>query len=132
MSVHALANRYINDLPEQVPVKAAQGFVATAAIHVLMGGVAKVALLGGAIVATATLIEAVTRPIIRAIFPEHPFIGRIIQISVPKIAALGIAIAIAPWIGIAYKTTNFLLPLLAWLTLNNNFYERNVGMVEVL
>ncbi len=132
MTIHTLANNYADSFPQQVPVKAAQGFVATAAIHLFLGGVAKVALLGGAIAATATLIEAVTRPIIRAIFPEHRFIGNMIQIVVPQIAAVGLATAIAPWIGITYKITNHLVPLVAWLMLNQDYYERNVGMATVL
>ena len=125
-------DNYIRNFPTQVPMKAAQGFIATAAIGLIAGTAANIALLGGAIAATATLIEAVTRPIIRAIFPENPFIGRAIQIITPRIMALALAASLAPWVGATYTITNRLLPLLAWLALNNNFYDSNVAMVEVL
>lgn len=122
----------MDDFPTEVPTKAAQGFIATATISLFTGCAGNVALLGGAIAATATIIEAVTRPIIRAIFSENPRIAKFIQICTPKMMALGLAASIAPWIGVSYRMTSILLPLIAWVTLNERFYERNVGMVEVL
>ena len=104
----------------------------TAAIGLITGRAAPVSFLGGAIAATATLIEAVTRPIIKAVFPDIPFIAKCIQISVPKLMALGLAGSLIPWICISYKITSVLIPLLAWLALNDRFYERNVAMVEIL
>ena len=123
---------YTNNFPNEVPTKATQGFIVTAAIGLITGRAAPVSFLGGAIAATATLIEAVTRPIIKAVFPDIPFIAKCIQISVPKLMALGLAGSLIPWIGISYKITSVLIPLLAWLALNDRFYERNVAMVEIL
>lgn len=131
-SLIAIQNNYVQNFPTEVPTKAAQGFIATATISLIAGCASSVALLGGAIAATATIIEAITRPIIRAIFPETPFIAKLIQICIPKMMALGLAASIAPWIGVSYKMTSILLPLIAWITLNDRFYDRNVAMVEVL
>lgn len=134
MSANLLAihRGYVNNIPTEVPIKAAQGFIVTAAISLICGRAARVSFLGGAIAATASLIEALTRPVIRGIFPDNPFIAKSIQICVPKLVALGLAGSIAPWIGVTYKMTSILIPLLAWIALNDRFYERNVGMVEVL
>lgn len=133
VSLSSIPNSYIRNFPDEVPIKAAQSFVVTAVINLIVGQTAKMAVLGGTIAMTATLIEAITRPIIRGIFPDNDFIAKSIQICVPAIAALGLATALAPTIGLTYKVSSFLLSLLAWLTLNNNrFYERNVAMVEVL
>jgi hypothetical protein len=130
--ISAMQNNYTTNFPAEVPTKAAQGFIITGAVSLLYGSSANVALLGGAIAVTATLIEALTRPIIKAIFPENPFIVKCIQVCVPRILALGGAIALAPWIGVSYEITSFFIPLIAWIALNDRFYERNVGMVEVL
>jgi hypothetical protein len=139
-SLSAIRTNYIQNFPTELPMKAAQGFIATTVISLITGCAPSVALLGGTIAATATIIEAITRPIIRAIFPETPFIATSIQIFIPQMMALGLADSIAPWIGTSYKTTSILLPLLAWISLNgislngisNGFYGRNVAMVEVL
>lgn len=128
----AIQNNYVQKFPAEVPTKAAQGFIATAVINILAGSASNVALVGGAIAATATIIEAVTRPIIKAVFPENPGIVKCIQIIMPKMMALSLAASTAPWLGVAYKMTSVLMPLIAWITLNDRFYERNVGMVEVL
>ncbi len=135
MSVNATGiqnNHYIRNFPTNVPVKAAQGFIATAAICLLAGGAANMALLGGAIAVTATLIEAVARPIILAVFQDAPFIGAAIQIFIPEMLALGLAASAAPLIGLSYKMTSPLLSVLAWLTLNQDVFQGNVGMVHVL
>ena len=133
MSLNAIQKSYIRNFPTQVPMKAAQGFVVTLVINLIANNhPSNVALLGGAIAATATVIEALTRPIIKAIFPEHPLITRLIQVITPKVIALSLAASVAPWIGVSYTTTSFVLPLIAWIILNEGFYENNVAMAEVL
>lgn len=132
VSLGVIQNNYMQSFPTEVPTKTAQGFIITATINLLNGYNCSVALVGGAIAAIATIIEAVTRPIIRAIFSENPNIAKFIQIVIPKMMALGLAALVAPWIGVSYKMTSVLLPIIAWITLNEGFYERNVGMVEVL
>ena len=128
----AIQSHYIQHLPSEMPTKAAQGFIVTAAISLLAGCSANVALLGGAIAASATIIEAVTRPIIRAIFPNHSTIASCIQVYIPNTIALGVASALTPWIGVSYKMTSALLSIFAWITLNDRFYERNVAMAGIL
>ena len=133
MLLNAIQKDYIEKFPKQVPMKAAQGFIATLAINLIVNGhPSNVALLGGAIAVTATVIEALTRPILKAIFPEHPVVIVLIQVITPKIIALSLAASVAPWIGVSYTTTSFVLPLIAWIILNEGFYENNVAMVEVL
>jgi hypothetical protein len=128
----AIKTHYIENLPTEVPTKAAQGFVVTAVINLLYGSASNVALVGGAVAATSTIIEAATRPVIRAIFPENPRIAKFTQIVIPKMMALSLAASAAPWLGVTYKISTILMPLIAWITLNEGFYEKNVGMVEIL
>jgi hypothetical protein len=132
VSLNTFQDSYARSFPAEVPMKAAQGFIVTAAISLIAGNAANFALLGGAIAATATLIEAIARPFIQAVFPDNPLIGSAISIVVPNMIALGLAASLVPWIGISYKVTSSVLSLLAWLVLNQQFYHRNVGMVNVL
>lgn len=127
-----LQDNYIQNFPSQVPIKAAQSFIVTALINVMTGSASNVVLAGSCLAATATIIEAVIRPIIKSIFPQNPCIATMTQIIIPTTIALSLAPTIAPCLGVVYKTTSILLPILAWMTLNENFYENNVGMAVVL
>lgn len=118
--------------PDKVPLKAAQGFIVTAVINTVFGSSAKVALLGGAIAATATIIEAITRPIIDGLFYKNGRIRLIIQIVVPPAIALGLAASIASWLGVAYKMNSGLIPIIGWLALNSSGLEKNEAMAVVL
>lgn len=127
-----IRNNYIRDLPSEVPAKAAQGFIATATIKLIAGASGKIALAGGAIAVIATMIEALTRPIIRAIFPNQSLITQAIQIVVPKMMALGLVSTFAPWAALSCEVHSFGLSVIAWLALNNGFYQRNVGMAQIV
>lgn len=131
VALRSIQNQYMQNFPSQVPTKAAQGFIVTTVINLVKGATGSMALLGGAIAVTATLIEAVTRPIITAVFPKHPTIARCIQIITSTMIALGLAASLAPWIGVVYKTTSIVMPLLAMLLLNDGFYEKNEALVQV-
>lgn len=128
----SISNSYMNSFPNQVPQKAAQSFVVTAAIGVISGATFQAALIAGSLAVTATLIEAITRPIIRSIFPENPQIATFIQIIIPKVVALSLATSIAPWMLTNDKTATIFLRFIAWVSLNLDFYQKNVGMVEIL
>lgn len=56
-----------------IPSKALQGAVLSMAVHVISGSAYPVALLGGALAAAATVIEAIARPIIEGTFPSNSF-----------------------------------------------------------
>jgi len=127
-----IQNNYIQELPGEIPQKVAQSVIVTVAISLFSGATRNIALLGGAIAGTTTVIEAVTRPILNAIFPENPMVVRCIQIVAPRLMALGLAASLAPWLGVAFQTDGIVLPLIAWFVLNDRYVERNVAMVEVL
>jgi hypothetical protein len=128
-----IQNKYINKIPTELPNKAVQSFVVTGVICLISGTSAVVALLGGSIALLASTIEALTRPIIKSIFPNNHFIGYAIQIIFPPMAALGLVSLAAPGIGFSYKITGILLPVLAWISLNNsNWYGENRAMVSVV
>ncbi|MBS0620131.1 MAG: hypothetical protein JSS61_01555 [Verrucomicrobia bacterium] len=131
-SLSAIQNSYVQKFPDAVPTKTAQSFILTVVINLAIGATAHMALVGGALASTATLIEAVTRPIIREIFPENPQVAEFIQIVMPYMIVIGLATTIAPWVGVAYKTSSVLLPVIGMLVLNNSFYARNVGRAFVL
>lgn len=130
--INTFQQRYTETFPDFVPLKAAQGFIVTTAISLLAGSAGSVALVGGAIAAAASFIEAITRPIIRDLFRDHQFVAKLIQVCIPQILALGIAASLVPWLAISYKTTSVLLPIIAWISLNEGFYEKNVGVAVVL
>ncbi len=97
------------------------------------GSTLLVALLGGSIALLASTIEALTRPIIKSIFPKNNSIGKAIQIVFPEMAAFGLANIAMPWVGFSYKINGLLLPILAWLSLNNsNWYEENRAIASVI
>ncbi|KKM60242.1 hypothetical protein LCGC14_1543810 [marine sediment metagenome] len=126
-----IQREYVNKFPTKLPIKAAQSFVATGVISLIAGCSAVVALLAGSIAILATTIEALTRPIIKSIFPKNPFVGLFIQICIPEIMAFGLIGVAAPWLGVTYKVSALLLPLIAWLSLNNDFYEKNTAQAVV-
>lgn len=128
-SLSVIQKNYVQNFPTEVPTKATQSFIVTTGISLFAGSASNVALLGGALAATSTLIEAVTRPIIKAVFPENTKIAEIIQIVMPKMIVLSLAVRF----GVTYQVTSFvLIRIITWIALNRTFYERNVGMVEVL
>lgn len=127
-----LQANYMQNFPAQVPIKTAQSFIVTALINIMTGSASSVVLAGSCLAATATIIEAVIRPIIKNIFPRNPSIATMTQIIIPTTIALSLAPTIAPCLGVVYKTTSVLLPILAWMTLNEKFYENNVAMAVVL
>jgi hypothetical protein len=122
-------NSYIENFPRNVPLKMAQGFLATAAINLVFNkGTYRTALLRGSLAALISLVEAVTRPIIKAIFPNTPLAGMIIQIV---ITPLSIEWLLEPRIGLS-NTRTPLIPFIAWFILNHGFYGNNEGMAEVI
>lgn len=123
---------YVDRFPNEVPIKMAQSFLVTATICLVSGGVANVALLGGAIAATATVIEALTRPIIKSVFSRTPIIARCIQVVIPQLMALRFSVLLTPLIGVSYKATSFALPFIAWIILNEGYYETNTGMAVII
>ncbi|MDP1607903.1 MAG: hypothetical protein Q8L98_01155 [Chlamydiales bacterium] len=124
---------YVNQLPYNVATKAAQGALITGVISWAFGSTLPVALLGGAIAATATIIEAAVRPLIKNIFPNNPFIARCAQIIIPPTIALSLATSATPWIRLTYKTSFYIIPLLGWIALNEDFLtQQNVAMAWVL
>jgi hypothetical protein len=123
-----------------MPIKAAQSFVASAAINLFLHSSPATAILGGAIAATASLIEAVTRPIIRTIFPKSdsqgqtpklPLLAQVTQLLVPSMVARGIASAFAPWIGLTYTTSTIFFTAITWWALNDDVFNKNEGVAFV-
>jgi hypothetical protein len=131
-----IQNNYNKNFPAEAPTKAAQGFVVTASYKLAFGASFNEALKSGAVAATATIIEAVTRPITKEIFSKNPEIGATIQSVVPRIITAGLTCSIASRFDvsfkeISFKNTSFGL-LLASLSLNgvpSEFYKRNIGLV---
>lgn len=125
-------NNYVQNFPTLIPRKAAQGFIATAAIAIIVGGSFKIAMISGTLAATVTIIEAVTRPIIRSIFPEYPQFAKCIQIFFPKVIAFSLLQAVAPWLIVSYTVESIIVSLAGWYFFNYDFYENNVGMMTII
>ena len=107
---------YRKDIPVEVALRAAQGFVATAAISLCLGSAIPVVLLGGAIAATATIIEAVTRPLFKALFSVK--VAALGSISIAAPIALGLAASFAPGIGVTYRISSLFFSVTASYVLN--------------
>lgn len=123
---------YMQNFPTEVPTKAAQGFIVTAILNILAGRAGSIALLGGTLAAASTVIEAITRPVIKGIFPENPLIAQCIQIFSQKLFVVSVATALTPVLGVTYRATSFVLPIIAWAFLNCQYYEKNIAIAEVL
>jgi hypothetical protein len=132
MTISAILNDYRAQLPMQIPRKAAQGFVATVVLQLAVGSTLPLACVGGMIAVTATLVEALARPIIRALFDENPFIVQCMQVTISSGAAFACMHTFAPKFAASYKAVSFWLSFLAWIPLNQDFIGRNVAMAEVL
>jgi|GEM_PF-2164380 len=124
-------NNYVKNFPQNTPLKAAQGFIVTSLIHLTAGVAGKAAFLGGAVSATATLIEAVTRPIIETIFPKDSIITTCVQLVLAVTLTTTLATAMVPWVGVAHKMTSSSIPILAFIVLNSNAHE-NEALAIVL
>jgi hypothetical protein len=137
----SIQERYIQNFPQQAPVKIAASFLVTTAIN-LFSNTLQGALFVGGMAATATLIEAITRPIIREIFPqdESPqIIPKAAQIIIPEIIALGLGASIAPYLGVSYKVNMFKdnalqkwFSIFSWCVLNFTAWNRNAPYAAVL
>lgn len=64
---------YARTFPTDLPTAVGQSFIGTAALTLLLGGSAEIVIVYGAVAATATLIEAVIRPLIAPFFIDKPF-----------------------------------------------------------
>lgn len=143
VALNNIKNKYIQNFPSEVPKKVIQGFIAATTIHLASGYARNVSLVKGAMAATATVIEAITRPILRAVFPQSPQMVSLIQVLMPKIIALSLATSLAPSIVIGYKVadsveaTAVILSIIAWFILNDGFeggntcYKGNTAVAEV-
>lgn len=113
---------YVNNFPRDVPETAAKSFVITGAINLAAGSSINQTLFGGALAITATLIEALTRPIIMAIFPQNATLAKFVQIVVPLALTFGLAVAAGPLIGVSCKISSLILPLIVSIVLNNSLF----------
>ena len=103
-------NYYVNNFPTDVLTKAAQGFTISTILRAVFDNVVdkkvpfngNAALLTGAMAATATIVEAITRPMIKASLSNCTDLLRIVQIYSSRIITLGLAYSISPWIGVEY------------------------------
>ena len=135
-----LPKSYFQRLPNQIAIKAAQGFLITGTLSLLTGFSASVALTGGAIAVTATFIEALVRPLLKDIFPgnngEHSIMNNSTIRMVLSIAILPLTLrivdSIAPWSGVSYKMTALLIPIWAMMALNNRSFNDNTALTFVV
>lgn len=127
-----ITQNYTEEFPHAVHFKAVQGATTTVAINLIVGRALNVALIGGVLAIISSLVEAVTRPIITTIFKDHPVIVAVIQAVVAQMITLGLATAVASWVGVAYTVNSFFHSLLFFLTLNKNYIKHNIGVAFVL
>jgi hypothetical protein len=131
MSLVQSFNSYTAQIPNQLLIKTAQSFCATAAISLFMGSRLSVAALGGGIAAVTAVVVALTIPIIKATFPDNPFLAQFSAIVMASGLMLGLTDRASALVGIAYKTVSPLLSFLACLALNDDWYRENKAIAVV-
>jgi hypothetical protein len=146
-------NYYVNNFPTDVLTKAAQGFTASTILRATFDGVIRKgpfnvneALLTGAMAATATVIEAVSRPIIKMFLPKSFQSYGLICYS--RITTLGLAYLISSRTGVNYAPQlGYLTPfgylfsffmVYSWITMVVNshspisgFTQRNIATLQL-
>lgn len=108
---------YVEKIPTELSKRTAQSFVMTAALNCVATTFSS-AMFGGAVAATATLIEAATRPAIMALFSECPLVARAVQFVAPLYISLAVAAVLAPWLGVTFKASYVVLPIILRLLFN--------------
>lgn len=132
MSFVQSLNGFVDSMPKQLPVKIGQSFIASVALGGFFGATAKVAILAGSIAATATLVEAVARPIIDSVFPENQGIALASTVLISITSAFGLANAASSVTGLTYRVSAPLFSLIGMLCLNQDPRENNLAMAFVL
>jgi hypothetical protein len=136
MLIGLTQDQYVREFPAYVPLKMAQGGIATTALHLLASCEPHVALLWGAMAATATLIEAVTRPIIKSLFSENESLITLTQSCVPRMTVLMFVDSWIPWAGKTYKISilsfQFLISCVLMAIFNEKFYDKKIARIEVI
>lgn len=131
-SLSVTQNNFSQNFPNEVPRKAAQGSIVSATIQLISGSATNMVLFAGILSVTATLIEAITRPIIQDIFPANQWIAQFVLIILPSVLVFKLAFAVAPaFVATYYATSCFALNFFAWCALNDNSYEKNVGLAFI-
>lgn len=126
-----IQDNYVQNFPSQVPKKAAKSFIVTALLRAVTGCTSYMILAPSCVAAMAIIIEAVTRPIIKSIFPPEST-PIIVQIIIPFTIALNSARAIAPYFGTVLQLNSLALSIMVWNNLNVDYYKNNIGMVTIL
>ena len=130
-TLNSFQDQYIRTFPTEVPIKAAQGFMATVAIGIICGTSANAAVAAGVAAVAITVFEAMLRPITRAVFSDHPLAGMWIHIAL----AFGLPTLLIPGLYQARNGLNglhALFSIIGSLALNDRWYARNVGLVGIL
>jgi hypothetical protein len=140
-SIDATLCAYMDDFPENLPRATAQAFIATTIIGACLGATIPNAALLGAVAATATLLDAVCRPIFRAIFaPETKateLAAKFLSVGGARLAALHLIASINPWTASVcaatkgFFTVRYAVGACSTLLLNNGIDEKNHAFVNV-
>ena len=125
------SNSYMRYIPSGKVAAATEGLMITTAFQLLRDTSTNAALRCGALSVTATLVEAATRPVIRAILPNHPNLARFIQSIAPIMIVVGLFAPLAPGIQISCELAA-LIGLVRYFLTNNghNFYGYNSSAIS--
>lgn len=101
-----VVDRIQSNFNQDLAVKMAQGATVTALAHVVLGSARGVMALGAATAALCSVIDALARPVLDTIFPNHPTFRDASRVIIAVSTAVGVANAVAPWLGVAFQLTN--------------------------
>lgn len=121
---------YIDKLPSDILKRTAQGFFIAATLSVISGSAGSAVLIAGALAASVTLVEAVTRPIIKSIFDDMS-VSLTCSIIFTRLIVMTAASVFVP--SIVFKNTigNSIINYLFFFYINetkNKYYSMNQAM----
>jgi hypothetical protein len=88
---------------QDITQKSLQSAVLSVAVHVIAGSAYNVAIVGGALAVTATVIEALVRPLLLGIFPENPWIPAMLTFGAILIAMNDLGQSASSKMGVRYE-----------------------------
>ena len=80
--MESVINEIKNGIPREIPTRAAQSALLTAGLRLFaVSSTPKIALIGGCVAATATIVEAIARPVLASILPRDSYVRTAIQFA---------------------------------------------------
>lgn len=101
---------YVQDFPKKLPQAMIRGFLMTTVISLIFSATISGALATGSVAAIATLIEAITRPIILQLFVPQDYlqdyepVRAFFAVGILVLSTIGLNRSISPYVNVGYDS----------------------------